>query len=226
MTKTRAQRAGGVYMAFTVLGEAFLLLGFVLLAAGEPGGSVQIRDVVAALPTSPWRDAALGFTVAGFALKIGLGAAARLDAAGLHGGADSGRSGAERRGRQGGRDRAHPLPALGARDARLGRGAGRARLPLRLLRRGDRHHPGQSQDGAGLFQHKPDGRDRRRARHGPRRRRPERGARQPPSMPRPRAGEGRPVPGRRRCRRDLRAARCGRRCSSRPCWRSVSADCP
>jgi formate hydrogenlyase subunit 3/multisubunit Na+/H+ antiporter MnhD subunit len=68
---TAAQRAGGVYMAFTVLGEAFLLMGFVALAAGEPNGSVQIRDVVAALPQSPWRDAALGFTVAGFALKIG-----------------------------------------------------------------------------------------------------------------------------------------------------------
>jgi formate hydrogenlyase subunit 3/multisubunit Na+/H+ antiporter MnhD subunit len=66
-----AQRAGGFYMAFTVLGEAFLLLGFVLLAAGEPNGSVQIRDVVAALPQSPWCDAALGFTVTGFALKIG-----------------------------------------------------------------------------------------------------------------------------------------------------------
>jgi formate hydrogenlyase subunit 3/multisubunit Na+/H+ antiporter MnhD subunit len=66
-----AQRAGGVYMALTVLGEAFLLLGFVLLAAGEPDDSLQIRDVVAALPQSPWRDAALGFTVAGFALKIG-----------------------------------------------------------------------------------------------------------------------------------------------------------
>ncbi|MGZ3340993.1 MAG: proton-conducting transporter transmembrane domain-containing protein [Reyranella sp.] len=66
-----ARHAGGVYMAFTVLGEAFLLMGFVLLAAGEPNGSVQIHDVVAALPQSPWRDAALGFTVAGFALKIG-----------------------------------------------------------------------------------------------------------------------------------------------------------
>ena len=43
-------RAGGVYMAFAVLGEAFLLMGFVLLAAGEPGGSLRIRDVVAALP--------------------------------------------------------------------------------------------------------------------------------------------------------------------------------
>jgi formate hydrogenlyase subunit 3/multisubunit Na+/H+ antiporter MnhD subunit len=68
---TAAQRAGGVYMAFTVLGEAFLLMGFAALAAGEPNGSVQIHDVVAALPQSPWRDAALGFTVAGFALKIG-----------------------------------------------------------------------------------------------------------------------------------------------------------
>jgi formate hydrogenlyase subunit 3/multisubunit Na+/H+ antiporter MnhD subunit len=68
---TAAQRAGGVYMAFTVLGEAFLLMGFVALAVGEPNGSVQIRDVVAALPQSPWHDAALGFTVAGFALKIG-----------------------------------------------------------------------------------------------------------------------------------------------------------
>ncbi|HSS84439.1 MAG TPA: proton-conducting transporter membrane subunit, partial [Reyranella sp.] len=66
-----ARRAGGVYMAFTVLGEAFLLMGFVLLAAGEPNGSLQIHDVVAALPQSPWRDAALGFTVVGFALKIG-----------------------------------------------------------------------------------------------------------------------------------------------------------
>ncbi|HEV3493039.1 MAG TPA: proton-conducting transporter membrane subunit [Reyranella sp.] len=66
-----ARRAGGVYMAFTVLGEAFLLMGFVLLAAGEPSDSLQIRDVVAALPQSPWRDAALVFTVAGFALKIG-----------------------------------------------------------------------------------------------------------------------------------------------------------
>jgi len=66
----KAARAGGVYMAFTVLSEALLLMGFVLLAAGEPGGSLQIRDVVAALPQSPWRDMALAFTVAGFALKI------------------------------------------------------------------------------------------------------------------------------------------------------------
>ncbi|VTZ50899.1 NADH/ubiquinone/plastoquinone (Complex I) [Methylocella tundrae] len=67
-----AARAGGVYMAFTVLGETFLLMGFVLLAAGEPSGSLAIRDVMAALPGSPWRDAALTLTVLGFGLKIAL----------------------------------------------------------------------------------------------------------------------------------------------------------
>jgi formate hydrogenlyase subunit 3/multisubunit Na+/H+ antiporter MnhD subunit len=59
-------------MAFTVLGETYLLMGFVLLAAGEPSGSLQIRDVVVALPGSPWRDAALALTIAGFGLKIAL----------------------------------------------------------------------------------------------------------------------------------------------------------
>ena len=92
-----AQRAGGVYMAFTVLGEAFLLMGFVALAAGEPNGSLQIRDVVAALPQSPWRDAALALHGRRLRAEDRDGAGARLDAAHLHGGAHSGRSGAERR---------------------------------------------------------------------------------------------------------------------------------
>ena len=52
-----SRRAGGVYMAFALLGEAVLLIAFVMLAAGEPSGAMQIRDVVAALPHSPWRDA-------------------------------------------------------------------------------------------------------------------------------------------------------------------------
>jgi len=59
-------------MAFTVLGEAFLLMGFALLAAAEPSGSLRIADVMAALPGSPWRDAALALTIAGFGLKIAL----------------------------------------------------------------------------------------------------------------------------------------------------------
>ena len=48
-----SRRAGGVYMTFALIGEAGLLIAFVMLAAGEPGGSVQIRDVAAALPASP-----------------------------------------------------------------------------------------------------------------------------------------------------------------------------
>ena len=65
-------RAGAVYMAFALLGEAVLLIAFVMLAAGEPSGSVQIRDVVAALPSSPWRDAALALIIVGFGMKIAL----------------------------------------------------------------------------------------------------------------------------------------------------------
>ena len=65
-------RAGAVYMAFALLGEAVLLIAFVMLAAGEPSGATQIRDVVAALPTSPWRDAALALIVLGFGMKIAL----------------------------------------------------------------------------------------------------------------------------------------------------------
>jgi formate hydrogenlyase subunit 3/multisubunit Na+/H+ antiporter MnhD subunit len=67
-----SRRAGGVYLAFALLGEAVLLLAFVMLAAGEPGGSVQIRDVVAALPASHWRDAALALIIVGFGMKIAL----------------------------------------------------------------------------------------------------------------------------------------------------------
>ena len=67
-----SRRAGGVYMAFALLGEAVLLIAFVMLAAGEPSGSVQIRDVVAALPSSPWRDAALALIIVGFGMKIAL----------------------------------------------------------------------------------------------------------------------------------------------------------
>jgi formate hydrogenlyase subunit 3/multisubunit Na+/H+ antiporter MnhD subunit len=67
-----SRRAGGVYMAFALLGEAVLLIAFVMLAAGEPHGSVQIRDVVTALPASPWREAALALIIVGFGMKIAL----------------------------------------------------------------------------------------------------------------------------------------------------------
>jgi formate hydrogenlyase subunit 3/multisubunit Na+/H+ antiporter MnhD subunit len=67
-----SRRAGGVTMAYTLLGEAVLLLAFVMLAAGERDGSLDIRAVVAALPTSPWRDAALALLIVGFGMKIAL----------------------------------------------------------------------------------------------------------------------------------------------------------
>src|SRR5690606_17167597 len=59
-------------VALALLGEAFLLMGFVLLAAATPGGNLQISDAVAALPLSPWRDATLILIILGFGLKIGL----------------------------------------------------------------------------------------------------------------------------------------------------------
>ena len=66
------RRAGIIYLALAVLGEAFLLMAFVFMAASTPDGSLLIRDAVAALPTSPWRDAALALLLLGFGLKIGL----------------------------------------------------------------------------------------------------------------------------------------------------------
>jgi formate hydrogenlyase subunit 3/multisubunit Na+/H+ antiporter MnhD subunit len=66
------RRAGAVSVSIAVLGEAFLLLGFVLLEANAPGEGLLIRDGVAALPASPMRDATLACLVLGFGLKIGL----------------------------------------------------------------------------------------------------------------------------------------------------------
>lgn len=68
----RVHRSGLIYIGLTILGETLLLLGLVLLSAAAPDHSLLIRDAVAALPGSPWRDATLLFTVLGLALKIGL----------------------------------------------------------------------------------------------------------------------------------------------------------
>ena len=67
-----SRRAGIIYVALAVLGEAFLLMAFVFMAVGVPDGSLLIRDAVAALPGSPWRDPALALLILGFGLKIGL----------------------------------------------------------------------------------------------------------------------------------------------------------
>jgi multicomponent Na+:H+ antiporter subunit A len=67
-----ARRAAAIYVALAVLGEALLLMAFVLLAAAAPNGSLAIRDAVASLPASQWRDYALAFLMLAFGLKIGL----------------------------------------------------------------------------------------------------------------------------------------------------------
>ena len=68
----RARRAGAIYVSLAVLGEALLLMGFVLLAAAIPGNSLLIRDAVAALPASPWHYSTLLLLILGFGLKLGL----------------------------------------------------------------------------------------------------------------------------------------------------------
>jgi multicomponent Na+:H+ antiporter subunit A len=65
-------RAGIVYVALAILGEAFLLMAFVFMAEAAPDGGLLIRDAVTALPTSPWRNASLVLLILGFGLKIGL----------------------------------------------------------------------------------------------------------------------------------------------------------
>ena len=67
-----ARRNGLIYVALALLGEAFLLMAFVLLAQSIAGDSLLIRDAVAALPTSPWRTSILVLLMLGFGAKIGL----------------------------------------------------------------------------------------------------------------------------------------------------------
>jgi formate hydrogenlyase subunit 3/multisubunit Na+/H+ antiporter MnhD subunit len=66
------RRAGAIYVALAVLGEALLLMAFILLAEATPSGNLLIRDAVAALPGSPWRAASLALLLVGLGLKIGL----------------------------------------------------------------------------------------------------------------------------------------------------------
>ena len=68
----KARRAGIIYLVLALLGEIFLLMGFVLLASAIPTDSLAIRDALATLPTSPWRDPTVALLIAGFGLKMGL----------------------------------------------------------------------------------------------------------------------------------------------------------
>ncbi|MGA7681307.1 MAG: proton-conducting transporter membrane subunit [Pseudolabrys sp.] len=67
-----AKRAAAIYVGLAVLGEALLLMAFVLMAAGVPSGSLLIGDAVDSLATSPWRNYAMAFLILAFGLKIGL----------------------------------------------------------------------------------------------------------------------------------------------------------
>jgi len=67
-----ARRASTIYMVLALLGEAFLLLAFVMLAAGNPGGNPMIRDAVALLPSSQWCGPIIVLLILGFGLKMGL----------------------------------------------------------------------------------------------------------------------------------------------------------
>ncbi|MFG1477593.1 complex I subunit 5 family protein [Xanthobacter sp. V4C-4] len=67
-----ARRAGRVYLALTVLGEALLIAAFVMLASGASEANPLIRDAVAGLPASPWRGAILALLLVGFTMKMGL----------------------------------------------------------------------------------------------------------------------------------------------------------
>jgi formate hydrogenlyase subunit 3/multisubunit Na+/H+ antiporter MnhD subunit len=69
---SQAKAAARVYFAASLIGEAFLLFGFVLLAAAAPQGSLMIADAVQALETSPWRETAICSLILGFGLKMGL----------------------------------------------------------------------------------------------------------------------------------------------------------
>jgi formate hydrogenlyase subunit 3/multisubunit Na+/H+ antiporter MnhD subunit len=71
-TTAKAKRAGDVYMALALLGEAFLLLGFVIMALGVPVGNPLIREAAAVLPVSPLLAPAMILLVLGFGLKMGL----------------------------------------------------------------------------------------------------------------------------------------------------------
>lgn len=68
----RAARAGLVYMILAIVGEAFLLLAFVMLSTVTQQGNPQIADAVSMVSVSPWRDAIVCLLVLGFGLKMGL----------------------------------------------------------------------------------------------------------------------------------------------------------
>jgi len=68
----RARRAASIYLVLAVLGEAFLLIAFIRLAADAPGASLQIDHVVATLADSSKRTGTIVLLMLGFGVKMGL----------------------------------------------------------------------------------------------------------------------------------------------------------
>jgi hydrogenase-4 component B len=66
----RALRAGRIYIVLAVIGEAFLLLAF-LIGAGS-AQSLSISDIRVAFTDAPLRDIAVAALVVGFGIKAGL----------------------------------------------------------------------------------------------------------------------------------------------------------
>jgi formate hydrogenlyase subunit 3/multisubunit Na+/H+ antiporter MnhD subunit len=69
-----ALRASRVYMVLAILGEAMLLIGFVLVVAGADSTAIPaMRDALAGdSMTPPLRALAIGLLIAGFGIKAGL----------------------------------------------------------------------------------------------------------------------------------------------------------
>ncbi|HVZ08598.1 complex I subunit 5 family protein [Rhodopila sp.] len=67
-----AQRVGLIYVAFAVVGEALLLIAFVMLAQSAPGDAGMIHAVVAALPGSRYRVVVPALLILGFGIKLGM----------------------------------------------------------------------------------------------------------------------------------------------------------
>jgi formate hydrogenlyase subunit 3/multisubunit Na+/H+ antiporter MnhD subunit len=65
-----AHRAGLVYIVMAVVGEAFLLAGF-LMAAGMAGGNGDVATVAPMILLAPQRDLIVGLLLAGFGIKAG-----------------------------------------------------------------------------------------------------------------------------------------------------------
>ncbi len=164
----RAWRAGAIYFGLALAAESVLLLGLVMAAAAVPGDSLLIRDAAAAALASPQRDLILTLIVGGLGLKAGIvpmhvwmplaypaapvpassvmsGAMVKVSIIGLIRFLPPGTA----------------LPDWGQLLTVVG-------LRGRLLRRCGRSHAAGPESGARVFEREPDGRHRRRARHGAR----------------------------------------------------------